>query len=93
MPKRKIYSVFDKGEYIGSYTPDVAEMVIGIPQYRVQAYAKENLLYHNRYSFELEDSGSLTAKEKNEKLENELRLTARFLLLANERGWTRAKGK
>lgn len=46
MPKGKIYSVFDKGEYIGSYTPDVAEMVIGIPQYRVQAYAKENLLYH-----------------------------------------------
>lgn len=89
MPKGKIYSVFDKGEYIGSYTPDVAEMVIGIPQYRVQAYAKENLLYHNRYSFELEDSGPLTVKEQNVKLENELRLTARFLLLADKAGWTR----
>jgi hypothetical protein len=85
----KIYSVFDEGEYIGSYTPDVAEMVIGIPQYRVQAYAKDNLLYHKRYSFELEDSGSLTVKEKNKKLENDLKLTARFLLLADKAGWTR----
>lgn len=87
MAKAKIYIVYDNGEYIGSWTPEVAQTVLGIPKYRVQAYAKEKLLYHKRYSFELESSG--TQKEYNEKLENDVMLTARFLLLASKAGWKR----
>ena len=87
MRKQKIYSVYDNGEYMGSLSPDVIEMVIGIPKYRVITYAKDELLYHKRYSFELESSE--TQKECDEKLEDDLRLTARFLLLASKAGWKR----
>ena len=87
MRKQKIYSVYDNGEYMGSLSPDIIETVIGIPKYRVQIYAKEKLLYHKKFSFELESSD--TQKKANEKLENDLKLTARFLLLASEAGWKR----
>lgn len=87
MNKAKIYAVLDNGEYIGSWTPEVAQLVIGIPKYRVHTYAENKLVYHGRYSFELESTG--TRREYNDKLENDLRLTARFLLLASEAGWKR----
>ncbi|WP_313260860.1 hypothetical protein [Lacrimispora sp.] len=43
MPKRKIYAVYDEGERIGSYTPEVAEMVLGIPKYKVSGYANTEI--------------------------------------------------
>ena len=82
----KIYEVYDNEKYIGSYTPKVAEKIIGIPRSSVQMYAKGNMIYHKRYRFELGYS-ELTMREYDKKLEEDLKLTARFLILASKAGW------
>ncbi|WP_312448441.1 hypothetical protein [Lacrimispora sp.] len=78
MPKRKIYAVYDEGERIGSYTPEVAEMVIGIPKNKVSGYATQKSKYKKRYTFIPEE---LEYKKEVERIENDWNFTVRALPL------------
>lgn len=81
MAKGKIYTVFDEGKRIGSYTPDVAEKVLGIPENKVNQYAKQDIKYQERYTFVKETKKSTGF---NKKLETDWRFTTGMILAAGK---------
>lgn len=76
MASQKIYAVYDDGEWMGSYTPEVAEIVLGIPKYKVSTYAKRAALYKRRYTFTLEVQEHSRSRTV---LENDWRFTTQAL--------------
>lgn len=82
MGSKKIYSVYDNGERIGSYTAEDAEKLLGIQKSQVAVYAKNDWKYSKRYSF-VPENYEPSAKRFNDKLANDWDYTVKtFLMLA-----------
>ena len=53
----KIYAVYDNGRWIGSYTTDAIEKLLGIPKKQAPIYASDvTKKARGRYTFRLDDT-------------------------------------
>ncbi len=67
MGSYKIYAVYDNGKWIGSYTTDAIEKLLGIPKNQAPIYAHDvTKKARGRYTFRLDDAESWDAAWKRE---------------------------
>lgn len=71
----KIYAVYDKGKWIGSYTTDAVEKLLGIPKNQVPIYANDRgKQARGRYTFQLDSSENWGEEFKKEWDKSRLKL-------------------
>ena len=84
MAKAKIYTVYDNGERIGAWTPQVANLVLGISDGELMSCARSEIWYKGRYHFVSEDDKSDTGMIKK-KLADDWDFTTRMFLTVGGR--------
>lgn len=67
MGSYKIYAVYDNGRWIGSYTTDAIEKLLGIPKNQAPIYAHDvTKKARGRYTFRLDETESRDKAWKSE---------------------------